>query len=335
MTGLNVNIGAVRLANPLVLAPLAGVTNLPFRLIAKEHGVGLTVTEMVSAVGLTHRGAKTMKLMDTSPMERPLSVQLFGRDPDSMAEGAIIAQEAGADIIDVNMGCPARKVVRHGSGAALLMDFELIAAILKRMRAVVRVPLTVKTRAGWKPGEGEILDLVPILVDCGVDAVTLHPRFGLQRFGGRADWDLISRLVERFPGPVIGNGDIVRPEEAVERLQNSGCTAVMIGRGALGNPWIFSRTLELLKGGTTVEPGFEERLRTGLGHARLLRDYVGPQRATYMLRSILMWYTKGLPDSAAFRRSINQIKDYELLEEMIESYFASLCSADWPEAATA
>ena len=292
----------------------------------------MVVTEMVSAIGLTQGAAKTMKLLRSSPGERPLSVQIFGRDPDWMARGAAAAEEMGADIIDINMGCPARKVIRHGSGAALLKDFRLIESILKRVRRVVRGPLTVKTRAGWRPGEGGVLDLAPILADCGVDAVTLHGRFGIQGFGGRADWEIIARLVECFPGPVIGNGDVTRPEDVPAMLASTGCAGVMIGRAALGNPWIFRQALALLDGRPAAPPDLDARLLAAGSHARMLAELVGYDSAVYKLRSVLMWYTKGLDGSSAFRRTINQIRDFDLLMRMLEEYFRSLASGDAREA---
>ena len=333
MTDYELKIGGLRLDNPLVLAPMAGITNLPFRILAKEQGPALTVTEMVSAMGLCQRGPKTMKLMASDPIERPLSVQLFGKDPEYLGRAAVLAVEAGADIIDLNLGCPARKVVRHGSGAALLKDFEKIERLLLAVRRAVEVPFTVKTRAGWCQGQGEVLDLAPILAHCGVDAVTLHPRFGVQRFGGKADWDLIARLVERFPGPVIGNGDVTRPQHALTLLKSTGCAGVMIGRGAMGNPWIFRQTLDLLQGREPREPSLKERLDTAARHSRMMRDHVGRPHVVYMLRSVLMWYTKGLPDSAAFRRSINQIKEFDVLMASLEAYFQGLAEREAREAA--
>ena len=310
------------------MAPLAGITNLPFRLVAKEHGAALTVTEMVSAAGLCHGAVKTRNLMASSPEEQPLAVQIFGKDPERMARAAEVAVEAGADIIDINMGCPARKVIRHGSGAALLKDFQLAERILRAVRRVLKAPLTVKTRAGWCPGEGEIQDLVPILINEGVDAVTLHPRWAVQGFGGSADWDLLPRLVELFPGPVIGNGDITRPQHVLTRLKSSGCAGIMIGRGALGNPWLFQQTLSLLQGGPLVMPDVETRRRVTEQHAVMLMEHVGLPTATFMLRSVLMWYTKGLPGSSQFRRSINQIKEFEPLMERVDEYFTFLAEAE-------
>ncbi|MBW2091935.1 MAG: tRNA-dihydrouridine synthase family protein, partial [Deltaproteobacteria bacterium] len=189
-------LGNLRLDNPLVLAPLSGVTNLPFRLLAKRHGAALVVTEMISGAGLCQGSVKTVRLMDSEPEERPLVVQLFGARPGWLARAAELVQEAGADVIDINMGCPVRKVVRHGAGAALLKDFNLIKDILTQVRRVVTIPLTVKTRIGWKPGVGEIDDLAPILADCGVDGVTLHGRWAIQKYSGKADWSKIARLVE-------------------------------------------------------------------------------------------------------------------------------------------
>ncbi|MBU2551796.1 MAG: tRNA dihydrouridine synthase DusB [Proteobacteria bacterium] len=333
MNGLAFEIGGVRLENPLVMAPMAGITDRPFRLLVKEQGAALTVTEMVSAAGLCQNGAKTLKLLATGPWERPRAVQIFGANPAWMCEAAARVEAMGADIVDVNMGCPARKVVRHGSGAALLKDFSLIRDILTRVRKAIRVPLTVKTRCGWSPGRGDVLDLLPLLADCGVDALTIHGRYANQGFGGRADWDIISRVVENFPGPVIGNGDVTRPEHVLTLQKSTGCAGVMIGRGALGNPWIFSQSLALLQGRSFDSPGPADRLAVAKAHAGMMGEKVGRDRAVYMLRSVLMWYTKGLPGAAAFRGSINQTRDFDELMVMIDRYFDGLSAGEFPEAA--
>ncbi len=335
MTDTGFNIGALRLDNPLILAPMAGITNLPFRLLAKEQGAALVFTEMVSAAGMGQRGPKTMKLMASDPVERPLAVQLFGANPSWLVRGAAIAQEAGADVIDLNMGCPARKVVRHGAGAALLKDFKLIEEIVTAVRREVTVPLTVKTRCGWRPGEGEIMELAPILAGCGVDAVTLHPRYAVQSFSGEADWSFVARLAEVFPKPVIGSGDVTRPQHVLTRLKETGCAGIMIGRGAMGDPWIFSRALAMLDGRPAPEPALEERYRTALTHALTLRDFYGLPKALYMLRGVMMWYTKGLPNSTAFRQSINQVKDFDVLVAKLEEYFAWLADFQEEKAAVA
>lgn len=326
MTNHGFRIGSISLNNPLIMAPMAGITNTPFRRMVKEQGAALTVTEMVSAAGLFLRGARTWKLLETFPGERPFSVQIFGNRPEWMARAAVLAAEAGADIIDLNMGCPARKVVNHGGGAALLKDFKTIANILTEIRLVYKGPLTVKTRAGWRPGEGEVLDLVPILIEAKVDAVTLHPRFAVQRFSGQADWKVIARLVEKFPGPVIGNGDITHPRQVLTMMKTTGCAGVMIGRAAMGNPWFFSQALNLLTGRPITSPDLPTRRLVALRHARLLGELVGAHQAAYMLRSVLMWYTKGWPDSTSFRQSINQERNFDRVLELLDSYCHRLIS---------
>ncbi|MFH1136652.1 MAG: tRNA dihydrouridine synthase DusB [Pseudomonadota bacterium] len=330
MSSLGFNIGALRLENPLIMAPMAGITNLPFRILVREKGAALVVTEMVSAAGLGRRGNKTWDLMASSPREQPLAVQIFGHEPAWLARAAALAEEEGAAVVDINMGCPARKVIRSGNGCALLKDFPLIARIVSEVRQAVKIPLTVKTRSGWSSEEGRVEGLLPILADLGVDAVVVHPRFGVQGFSGQADWDVISRAVEIFPGPVIGNGDVTRPQHVLTMLKSTGCAGVMIGRAALGNPWIFSQSLDLLQGRAAVDPDLAERSELTRRHALLLREYIGPKRASQRLRSILMWYTKGLADSSTFRRSINQEGDFERLIEKIESYFDMLSTMEFP-----
>jgi nifR3 family TIM-barrel protein len=317
-------IGRLRLENPLILAPMAGITNAPFRLLARRQGAALVVSEMVSAAGLCQGVVRTRQLLAGGPEERPLAVQLFGARPEWMARAAALAEEAGADLIDLNMGCPVRKVVRHGAGAALLKDFGLTLRIVKAVRQSIRVPLTVKTRLGWGPGGETILDLGPRLGEAGADGLVLHARYAVQGFSGRADWEMIGRLVERFPGPVIGNGDVGRPEQVVEMLERTGCSGVMIGRAALGNPWIFGQALARLEGRTPDPVSLQERRAMALTHAAMLSDHVGTGRAVFMLRSVLMWYTRGLRGSAAFRGRINQVGDYATLMDMVEGYFDRL-----------
>jgi nifR3 family TIM-barrel protein len=318
------HIGSIRLANPLILAPLAGVTDLPFRLLAKEQGAALTVTEMVSARGLMEGGRRTLELLDTHPLEQPYCVQLFGSVPEYLARAAEIVQDMGAQIIDLNVGCPVKKVARQGAGAALLKDFPLLTRILKALRKACRVPLTVKTRVGWRPGEGDVLDLAPILAGEGVDAVTLHPRWAVQMFGGQADWTKAARLVEAFPGPVIGNGDITRPEDIPQKMAQTGVAGVMIGRAAMGNPWIFSQGLAVLDGRPYEPVSLDDRLAAALRHARLLADREGSKHAVFRLRTVLMWYSRGLPGATTFRRDVYRIKDFGELEARLEQYFETL-----------
>ena len=320
-----VQIGRVALANPFILAPLAGLTNWPFRRLAKEAGAGLTVTEMASATALAHRGKATLKLLETDlELERPFCVQLFGKDPEHLARAAQISVECGADIIDLNLGCPARKVINSGHGSALLKDLPTVRKILRAMVKAVDVPVTVKTRPAFAPGVGQtVFDLLPILIDEGVAAVTLHPRMTSEGFAGEADWSIVARLAEKSPIPVIGSGDIRTAEEALEKLNNYGAAAVMIGRGAKGRPWLFRQCLELWRGEAVREAGLDERLATARRHARLLAECVGG-KAPFMLRTVLMWYTKSLRGASEFRARLCREENLEnqlaLLDECVQRH---------------
>ena len=321
-------IGDVNLDNPFILAPLAGLTNWPFRRLAKEAGAGLTVSEMASATALTFRGKATLKLLETDKsVEKPFCVQLFGKDPDHLARASEVAVEYGADMIDLNLGCPARKVIHSGHGSALLKDLPAVRRILRAMVRAVKVPITVKTRPAFAPGVGgTVFDLLPILADEGAAAVTLHGRMTSEGFAGEADWDLVARLAEKSPIPVIGSGDIVTAEQALDRLRNYGVQAVMIGRGAKGRPWLFKQCLALWRGESPPEITLEERLQAARRHARLLAESVG-HKAPFMLRTVLMWYTKGLRGASEFRarlcREENLEIQLELLTECVEHHRAA------------
>lgn len=319
-------IGRVSLANPFILAPLAGLTNWPFRRLCKEAGAGLTVTEMASATALSFRGQATLRLLETDPLvERPFCVQLFGKNPDHLARAAEIAVEYGADLIDLNLGCPARKVINSGHGSALLKDADAIRRIVRALVRAVDAPVTVKTRPAFAPGVGAtIFDLLPMLADEGVAAVTLHPRMTSEGFAGEADWSLVARLAEKSPIPVIGSGDITTAAEAVDKLKKYGAQAVMIGRAAKGRPWLFRQCLALWRGEPApAEITLDERLAVAARHARLLAASAGP-KAPFMLRTVLMWYTKGLNGAAEFRarlcREENLETQLELLHQCVEHH---------------
>jgi nifR3 family TIM-barrel protein len=300
---------------------MAGLTNWPFRRLALSYGAGLTVTEMVSAVALAHRGPKTVGLLRTdSRLERPFCAQLFGKAPESLAQAAQIAQELGADIIDLNFGCPARKVVNSGHGVALLKDLALAESLARAVTRAVSIPVTVKTRLAWAPGWPGVFELAPRLAAAGVAAITLHGRYGTQGFAGEADWAAIQRLAENSSLPIIGSGDVTSPEEAVSRLRSSGVAAVMIGRAARGRPWIFRQSLEVLGGGEATPPTWEERLAVALRHARWLFEDLGP-RAAFPLRTILMWYARELRGAAALREAINREEKVERQLELLEISF--------------
>ena len=317
-------IGSLKLKNSLIMAPLAGITNLPFRLTVKKLGAGLVTTEMVSAMGLARSKTKTLRYMQTDPEERPLAVQIFGSDPEAMARAAERAVEGGADIVDINMGCPAKKVLKTGSGGALLRSPEKIRRVVSSVRRVVKVPLTVKTRAGWTADQPVAVETARLIEDCGADAVTIHPRFVKQGFSGKADWNIIAEVKHHVKIPVIGNGDVFKPPLALDMKTQTGCDGVMIGRGAIGNPWIFRQILELEKGREPREPEISERRDLIMEHFSRLSHLIGEDRAARMMRGLLLWYTKGLPHSSRFRGTMTSIKDLETLVSALDQYFSFL-----------
>ena len=278
-------IGSLVLENPLILAPMAGITQLPFRRLAKEAGCALVVTEMVSANGLVHGGWKTLELLKSHPAERPLSVQIFGADPAVMQEAARIVQAQGADLLDINVGCSVRKVVRQGAGAALMGQPEKLGAILKAVRGVVGVPLTIKIRSGWEPSGDQAVAVTRVAEDAGVDAVAIHPRTALQGFGGRADWSLIARLKQCVSIPVIGNGDVSTPGDVVRMQRETGCNAVMIGRASIGNPWIFTQALDLLQSRQPTSPDLSKRLHGTLRYIDNSVNHFGEARAVPIIQN--------------------------------------------------
>ena len=317
-------IGSIKLKNSLIMAPLSGITNLPFRLMVKKLGAGLVTTEMVSAMGLAGINKKTFNYLRTDPEERPLAVQIFGSDPEVMARAAEIVVEAGAEIVDINMGCPARKVLKTGSGGALLRSPEKTRQIVSAVRRASRIPLTVKMRAGWTPDEPAAVETARIIEDCGADAVTIHPRFVKQGFTGNADWKIIAEVKQHIKIPVIGNGDVLRPSLALDMKKQTGCDGVMIGRGAIGNPWIFRQILESEKGIAPREPELSERRALIMEHFGHLSLAIGENRAAKMMRGLLLWYTKGLPYSSRFRGTMTSIKDLDTLISALDQYFSFL-----------
>jgi len=314
-------IGTVTLENRLVMAPMAGITNPPFRLLVRRLGAALVTTEMVSAVGLTMPGSRTRNYLKSRNKEKPLSVQIFGAAPETMAMAAQIAVEAGADMIDINMGCPVRKVAKTGAGAALLDRPDRVTAILKSVRPACSVPLTAKIRAGWSPDRPVGLKIAKLIEDYGADAITVHPRFATQRYSGRADWSLIRQIKGLVRIPVVGNGDVFQAHDALRMREQTGCDGVMIGRGAVGNPWIFRQVLNLEAGLPAVDPSLEERRLHIFEHFQLLSEEVGERRASYMMRGLLLRYTKGLRHSTRFRSRITRVKDFESLSALLDDYF--------------
>lgn len=318
------HIGNVKLDNITVLAPLAGITNLPMRLIAKEVGCGLVCSEMVSSNGLVHQSQKTEKLLESVPAEKPLSVQIFGADPGIMVAAAKIVESSGADILDINFGCSVRKILKSGSGAALMRKPDLAEAVIKSVRAAIKIPLTIKIRTGWEKNGDDARIIAKIAEDEGVDAIAVHPRLASQGFKGRADWQVISEIKRAASIPVIGNGDIVTARDAIQMLTETGCDAVMVGRAAIGNPWIFRQINALLKGEDFHETDLPSRFHMMTRYLGASVVYFGEEHACYMMRSRLAWFVKGLPHARHFRESIKHISTEKEALELIKKYRESL-----------
>ncbi|MFZ2630011.1 MAG: tRNA dihydrouridine synthase DusB [Desulfosalsimonadaceae bacterium] len=316
-------IGNIQIDNMTVLAPLAGITNLPFRRIVREAGCGLVCSEMISANGLIYGSGKTRNMLTSGADEQPISFQLFGADPAIMADAAVMAADAGADIIDINCGCSVKKILKGGAGSALMKDPERAREIFTRVRQAIRIPLTIKIRSGWEPSGKGALDISRIAEDCGVDAITLHPRTATQGFTGTSDWSLIARLKDQVSVPVIGNGDIVRPEDAIRMLTRTGCDGVMVGRAAMGNPWIFSQIQDLRTHGRYAAVTLDQRFSAMKAFAAASVAYFGELTACRMMRSRLTWLVKGLPGASRFRESITKIRTLEEAGGLMDSYFES------------
>jgi nifR3 family TIM-barrel protein len=315
-------IGTLILENPLILAPMARITQLPFRRLTKEQGCALVVTEMVSANGLVHGTKKTAELLVSHPSERPLSVQIFGADPEVMKKAAQIVQSTGADLLDINLGCSVQRVIRQRAGAALMREPERLEAILRAVRSAVSLPLTIKMRTGWDPSGEQAIRAARIAEYCGVDAIAIHPRTVTQGFSGRADWSLIARLKESSSVPVIGNGDIQRPGDVLRMQRETGCDGMMIGRASIGNPWIFAQALDLIRSRRPKPPDFTKRLDTALRYIEYSAEHFGESRAVPIMRSRLGWFTKGLPHSSRFRAAIVSSKTRQDMVDALQAYFS-------------
>ncbi len=317
---MKVKIGKLVLDNPVILAPLAGITNLPFRMIAKDAGCGLVCSEMISANGLVHKSMKTEKMLDSHFQEKPLSIQIFGSDPLIMADAAKIVESSGADVLDINFGCSVKKIVKTGAGVALMRTFKKAEKLLKTVRESVKIPLTIKIRTGWDKSGRQAIKISEIAQACGVDSIAVHPRTASQGFKGRSDWSIISAVKKKVSIPVIGNGDIVKPEDAIRMLAETKCNAVMIGRAAIGNPSIFSDVLALLNGEEVPKKNLFHRFDIMIKYLKDSVEYFGEKQACFMMRSRLGWFVKGMRFSSSFRESIKHISSQEQALELIKSY---------------
>ena len=316
---MKLRIGNTVLENNVILAPLAGVTDLPFRVLCREQGAGCVVTEMVSAKAVLYNNKNTRELLQIDPAERPAAVQLFGSEPDIMAEIAARLEEGPYDYIDVNMGCPVPKIVNNGEGSALMKNPERAKEVLTAMVKAVKKPVTVKFRKGFNDLSVNAVEFAKMAESCGVAAVAVHGRTREQYYSGKADWDIIRQVKEAVRIPVIGNGDIFTPEDAGRMLKETGCDGIMVARGAKGNPWLFGRINHYLDTGEVLPgPSMAEIKAMILRHGRMLVQFKGEWVAMREMRGHMAWYTKGMPHSATLRNEINQVETLEGFVELLD-----------------
>lgn len=314
-------IGNVSLHGKTILAPMAGVSDIAYRLLAKEHGASMVCTEMVSAMGIKYKNERTHELLRMEAVEHPVSMQIFGSNPEAIALGAKVVADAGADIVDINMGCPVKKVVSSGDGSALMKTPDLAARVAEAAVKAVDVPVTVKMRIGWDDDHINVVDFAKRIESTGVAAVAVHGRTREQMYMGQADWSYIKAVKDSLSIPVIGNGDVWTPEDALRMMQETGCDAVMIGRGAQGNPWIFERTNHYLRTGELrPEPTYLERLDMLLKHFELLCRYKGAALGVREIRTHAGWYMRGMPEAAYWRNRVNTIHTVESFKKELSTY---------------
>lgn len=313
-------IGKVILENNIILAPMAGVCDLPFRVLCKEQGAGLLCMEMVSAKGIYYRNKNTEILLTTVPEERPVSLQLFGADPDIMSEMAKRIEERPFDILDINMGCPVPKVVNNGEGSALMKQPKLVYEIVSKVAKAIQKPVTVKIRKGFDDAHINAVEIAKIAEEAGAAAVAVHGRTREQYYSGKADWDIIRRVKDAVSIPVIGNGDILTAQDVYNMKKQTGCDGFMIGRGAQGNPWIFRQILHYMETGEELpKPDIREVAEMILRHARSQIAFKGEMMGIREMRKHAAWYTSGYKNSAKLRGKINEIETYEQLKELFDS----------------
>lgn len=317
---MKMNIGNVELENPYILAPMAGVTDLPFRLLCKEQGAGLLCMEMISAKALQYENRNTKALLAIHENEYPVSLQLFGSDPKIISEQAKRIEELPFQILDINMGCPVPKVVKNGEGSALMKDPRLVYEIVYETAKAIKKPVTAKIRKGFNDENVNAVEIAKALEEAGAAAVAVHGRTREQYYAGKADWDIIRRVKEAISIPVIGNGDVTNAEKAVSMMKETGCDGVMIGRGAQGNPWIFSELSEYDRtGAMPPRPDVDEVRKMMLRHAKLQMEVKGEYIGIREMRKHTAWYTKGMKGASKLRALINQVESYEELEELLKT----------------
>ena len=311
-------IGNVKLENDLILGPMAGVTDLPFRLLCKEQGAGLLCMEMVSAKGIMYNNKNTKFLLTIDERERPVSLQLFGSDPDIISEQAKRIEELPFDILDINMGCPVPKIVNNGDGSALMKNPLLAGEIIEKTARAIQKPVTVKIRKGFDEEHINAVEMAHIAQESGAAAIAVHGRTREQYYSGKADWEIIRKVKEAVHIPVIGNGDVWTPQDAIDMRKQTGCDGVMIGRGAQGNPWIFKQILHYEQTGELLEkPSPQEVTEMILRHAKMQMEFKGEYIGMHEIRKHAAWYTAGYKNSAKLRGKINETETYEELKELL------------------